>query len=79
MKINPLPTARHAIIHVSGYRIPLLGISENETLESCDLCGDWFSIFEVSYTGKQMLCAKCLSSSNAIPGPTQSNFIYGSV
>lgn len=30
-------------------------------LETCDCCGDQFSIFFIVFTGRQFLCLKCLA------------------
>ena len=29
------------------------------TLETCDLCGDEFSIWDIEFNGRQFLCRKC--------------------
>ena len=61
-------TQKHAIVEVSGYEIPLIGIPVGETLETCDLCGDVFSIWQVELTrnGKQFLCKRYRSTEKEI-------------
>ncbi len=52
---------KHAIVEVSGHRIPLIGIAPDATLETCDLCGDLFNLrqVQISPNGRQFLCPKC--------------------
>ena len=46
----------HAIIHLDGMKIPLIGIPEDETLERCDRCGekDNISMLRVQKDGKSI-------------------------
>jgi formylmethanofuran dehydrogenase subunit E len=50
---------QHATVTKDGFVVPLIGISHNEVLEVCDLCGDQFPISDLTWTGQQMLCKKC--------------------
>ena len=50
---------KHAEVRIGDYKIPLIGIPKEATLDICDLCGDTFSIRELEIVGKQLLCKKC--------------------
>ncbi len=39
--------------------MPLIGVPLQASLEECDLCGDTFSLSDVTLTGAQFLCASC--------------------
>ncbi len=51
----------HATIKLGDFTIPLIGIPETATLDTCDLCHDVFSIhdLEINEAGNQLLCPKC--------------------
>lgn len=45
----------------ADYKIPMIEISPTSVLENCDLCGDIYDISQLTWTGLQMLCKKCMS------------------
>lgn len=49
----------HCLVKKDGYTVPLIGVPVGSGLERCDLCGDAFPLWDVEYTGQQMLCQKC--------------------
>lgn len=54
--MNP---AKYATVKRDGFTVPLIRIPSDATVGECDLCGNWKSIFELEFNGKQMLCKKC--------------------
>lgn len=52
---------RHAMVVKDGYEVPLIGITPDAVLETCDLCGNQYGMAELTWSGKQMLCKKCAS------------------
>ncbi len=63
--------AKHATVKVGGFEIPLIGLPTHCTLGECDLCHDYFGLTDITYTGKQFLCAKCNQ-----PTPTRDDTKY---
>ena len=57
---------KHATVERDGFTVPLIGIPLSATLDTCDLCGDVFSIrvLELSESG-QLLCERCKAGSGA--------------
>ena len=49
----------HATAIRDGFKVPLIGIPEDASLEECDLCHDLFPFEKIKWTGCQMLCEKC--------------------
>lgn len=49
----------HAIIEREGFKIPLIGIPPQATIDECDCCHDQFSIRDLEWNGQQLLCKKC--------------------
>jgi hypothetical protein len=49
----------HATIQREGFTVPLIGIPMSSRIETCDCCHDEFSLDDVRWTGRQMLCKKC--------------------
>lgn len=47
-----------------GFEVPLIGIPAESALDTCDLCGNWFPLRELEWTGKQNLCVKCRKDKN---------------
>jgi len=43
-----------------GFKVPMIGIPEISILETCDLCGVEHDLQHIRFTGRQMLCDKCL-------------------
>lgn len=56
------PPTRHAMVLRDGYRVPLIGIPAEAALEECDLCHQQHALDKLTWTGAQMLCAKCAGS-----------------
>lgn len=54
--------AKHAMVLKDGFNVPLIGVPPTAVLETCDVCGNEYSIRDLSWNGKQMECAKCRSS-----------------
>jgi hypothetical protein len=52
-------TSKRATVPFHGYQVPLIGVPADAVIEQCDLCGDWFGLREVEWSGKQWLCAWC--------------------
>ncbi len=50
---------KHATVKREGFEVPLIGIPMASVLQECDCCHDEFSISDVRWTGRQMLCVKC--------------------
>lgn len=50
---------KYATVPRDGFIVPLIGIAEDATLETCDLCGEIIPLRQAVFTGKQVLCAKC--------------------
>lgn len=51
----------HAAVQREGYKVPLIGVPADAVLEQCDCCGDTIGLSDATFTGKQVLCRKCLS------------------
>ncbi len=50
---------KHAEIKVSVYKIPLIGIPAEASIEECDLCHTLKGLTDIEYKGVQFLCSKC--------------------
>lgn len=50
----------HAIVNRDGFEVPLIGVPPGAVLEECDLCHEEHPLRDFSWTGKQMLCKKCI-------------------
>ena len=57
-------TGKHAMVQREGYTVPLIGIPPDAVLEECDCCHELLGLAKLTWTGKQMLCAKCAESPN---------------
>ena len=53
---------KHATVPIDGMQIPLIGIPQYATLETCDLCHDEFHLSQIMFNGVQFLCPKCRSN-----------------
>lgn len=51
----------HATVEVSGFKIPLIGVPSEATLEECDRCHDAYPLTQVTWTERGWLCQKCNS------------------
>lgn len=60
---------RHATVIRDGFEVPLIGIPPDAVLEECDLCGETIGISQATFTGSQVLCAKCVSAPAPAPTP----------
>ena len=52
---------RNATVHVDGFVIPLIGVPDSETIETCDGCKRKFHLTKVTLTGSRFLCEQCLT------------------
>lgn len=50
----------HATVKLGDHNIPLIGISQDATLEICDECGDYFGISQIELWIDKFYCRKCL-------------------
>jgi len=53
---------KHATVIRDGFEVPLIGLSKEAVLETCDCCGETIGLSESTFTGKQVLCKKCLKN-----------------
>ena len=53
------PKPKHAMVQREGFMVPLIGIPPDAVLEECDCCHELLGLEALTWTGKQMLCAKC--------------------
>ena len=53
---------KHALVQTGGYSLPLIGLPEDCTLETCDGCHKRFNVRQITYglTGR-FLCTRCLT------------------
>jgi hypothetical protein len=49
----------HAIVNKDGWDVSLIGAPPSAVLEECDCCHRDLPLGAVSWTGEEMLCAKC--------------------
>ena len=52
------------MVQREGYTVPLIGIPPAAVLEECDCCHELLGLSKLTWTGKQMLCAKCAEPPN---------------
>lgn len=52
---------KHAEVKRDGYVIPLIGIDPEATVETCELCGKQFGLYDIELIGEQFMCKKCAS------------------
>lgn len=50
---------KHALVKIGNYDIPLIGIAEDETKETCDKCKKKFHIQDVEIVWDTILCDSC--------------------
>ena len=54
-----------AHVHFHGFRVPLLGIGEDETLQECAACGKCFDLLQVRLADDgQFRCDECTAKNN---------------
>jgi hypothetical protein len=50
---------KHGTVKIGEWTVPLIGVPETATLETCDLCGIELPLREIIFTGRQFLCGSC--------------------
>lgn len=61
----------HAIVKISGYEIPLIGVIPGDTLERCEKCQKIFNIAEVELVVDRFLCLTCRQVVRKVDPPTK--------